>query len=223
MKTHIENWVYTTLIYLGLAGSYAHGTNSDWQNQVRDSALKACIETSMKEKEWRSPVEVSTLKCHSMDIQSLQGLESFTHIETLSIYNNQLTQVDVDLSKLTKLKTLNLARNRIQQLTLKDLPALQKLYLFDNGMAHLALSDLPHLSIIKVNNNILADFEYSSTPNLSKIYIFNNKLETINIYDLPALTYMDCRQNPMPDELYDEMDKQDHVTYLHDGNAEDWN
>ena len=48
-------------------------------------------------------------------------------------------------------------------------------------------------------------------------------MEHIDIYSLPKMKYMDVRQNPMPDELYEEMDKLKGTTILHDGNADDWN
>ena len=37
--------------------------------------------------------------------------------------------------------------------------------------------------------------------------LFNNKMPTIDIYRLPLLKIMDVRQNPMPDVLYDAMNK----------------
>ena len=89
-------------------------------------------------------------------------------------------------------------------------------------METLILTNLINLKVLKANNNKIENFSYSNTPKLENMYIFNNQLETINIYDLPSLQYMDCRQNPMPDSLYDEMDKKNDTTFLHDGNAEDW-
>jgi Leucine-rich repeat (LRR) protein len=89
-------------------------------------------------------------------------------------------------------------------------------------MKDLNLSNLINLEVLKANNNKIENFSYSNIPKLEKMYIFNNQLEAININDLPSLQYMDCRQNPMPDSLYDEMDKVDNTTFLHDGNADDW-
>ena len=44
----------------------------------------------------------------------------------------------------------------------------------------------------------------------------------MDIYHLPLAHYIDVRQNPMPDKLYEEMDKLKGITFLHDGNAKDW-
>ena len=197
--------------------------SSAWLAQVEDPSLRACVASTSAEQGWRSPLEVRTLKCHSMAIQSLSGLAQFSALESLSLYNNQISELGSELDSMQSLDTLNLARNRIKTISLAGLASLSKLYLFDNGAELLSLKTLPRLSLLKAQNNRLASFEYHGTPALEKIYIFNNVLEHIDIYNLPVLGYMDCRQNPMPDLLYDEMDKQEDVVYLHDGNAEDWN
>ena len=200
-----------------------HAREANWTSSIIDPALRNCILDTMSEQDWVKPEQITKLKCHSMDIQSLAGLDKVNNLSYLSIYNNHLSSIDINLSSFPNLQTLNIARNNLNNVNLERLSQLEKLYVFDNGMENLRLSKLPNLQILKANNNKLVQFEYSDTPSVEKVYIFNNQLETINIYDLPALTYMDCRQNPMPDELYDEMDKQENVTYLHDGNAEDWN
>ena len=81
---------------------------------------------------------------------------------------------------------------------------------------------MPGLTLLKINDNQIVKFTYKDLPALEKIYMFNNLMEHVDIYHLPAMKYMDARQNPMPDPLYEEMDKMAGVTFLHDGNAEDW-
>lgn len=210
--------------HLVWAGTTSNQSDSPlWLMSIADPALRDCVETTMTEQGWHAPDQVLALKCHSMDIQSLSGLEPFSALETLSLYNNHIADLGAELDKMQALTMLNLARNRLKAVHLSQFSSLQKLYLFDNGAELLVLSDMPKLALLKANNNRIARFDYERTPALEKIYIFNNALEHVDIYNLPALGYMDCRQNPMPDELYDEMDKQEEVVYLHDGNAEDWN
>ncbi|MCG8311992.1 MAG: hypothetical protein MI976_02145 [Pseudomonadales bacterium] len=189
---------------------------------ISDPALKSCLLEVATENNWTQAEQVTQLKCHSANVKSIKGIEHLPNLETLSLYNNKLIQLDADLTQFKRLNSLNLARNNIKQLKLESLPSVETIYLFDNGMENLELINLAELKVLKTNNNQLEHFSYANTPNLQKIYIFNNKLETINIYDLPKLQYMDCRQNPMPDELYDEMDRMDTATFLHDGNADDW-
>lgn len=189
---------------------------------VKDPALNTCLQDIARAKSWQHAGDFKRIKCHNKAIKSLQGLAPFKNIESLSLYNNKLKAVDIDLKQFSALKSLNIARNNIQHLSLEQLPHLKTVYAFDNAMRKLHLSTLPSLKKIKANNNRLTQFQYADTPKLHKIYIFNNKLKTVNINNLPALEYMDCRQNPMPDALYDKMDAMEDVTFLHDGNAEDW-
>lgn len=189
---------------------------------VQDAKLQACLQELADSNQWKQPENITEIKCHSKNIRSLKGLEQFINLESLSLYNNKLKKMDIDLARLKKLTILNLSRNNLSQLTIENLSVLSKIYLFDNGMKTLKLKNLMNLKILKINNNKIKLFSYLNLPKLEKMYIFNNQLETINIYDLPSLQYMDCRQNPMPDSLYDEMDKVDSTTFLHDGNAEDW-
>ena len=189
---------------------------------VSDPKLQQCLQTIAEKQQWRQPADFVEIKCHGKNIRSLQGLEAFIRVDTLSIYNNKLTSIDVDLTQLTQLTTLNLARNNIARAELGKLANLKKVYLFSNGLQSLTLNGLTNLKEIKANNNKIEHFSYAGLSRLEKMYIFNNELETINIDDLPSLQYMDCRENPMPDELYDKMDQMEHITFLHDGNAEDW-
>lgn len=216
--TNIAVFKGSMLLILSLLQTQAYSLNLS----IADPELKQCIERMVKTKGWKQIDEITAVKCHSQSVQSLQGLELFTQLKSLSLYNNQLTQIDIDLSKLAQLEVLNLSRNSIQHLQLDNLVRLQKVYVFGNKMKRLTLINLPELLLIKAHNNLLQSFSYEHMPKLAKIYIFNNQLETVNIHGLPKLDYMDCRQNPMPDTLYDEMDKQESITFLHDGNAQDW-
>ncbi len=187
---------------------------------VKDPALQACINDAIREQSWQSVTDVTALKCHNRKIQTLSGLTQFTHLQSLSLYYNQIEHIDASLPD--SLETLNLARNTLTSVELGHLPHLTTLYLFSNKIHTLSLTQLPSLTKLKANDNGMTSFHYQALDALEKIYIFDNELENVDIHHLPAMTYMDCRQNPMPDDLYDEMDRLDTATILHDGNAEDW-
>ena len=84
------------------------------------------------------------------------------------------------------------------------------------------LANLPALEQVKANDNKLELLLITSTPQLIKLYLFNNQLEHLEITTLTKLSYLDVRQNPMPDEFYDFLDEQSDLTARHDGNADDW-
>lgn len=189
---------------------------------VSDSKLKQCIESIAQKKTWNTMADVTDIRCHSKSIASLKGLDAFANLESLSLHNNKLTTIDINFEALPRLKHLNLARNQLTQLELKNLTHLETLYVFGNKLSSIKLANLQRLKTLNANGNRITLIGYANLPELEKVVIFNNRLETINIHDLPAMTYMDCRENPMPDSLYDEMDSQADITFLHDGNAEDW-
>ena len=192
------------------------------QIQVEDAALRKCLLKIGRANNWTSAGEFVAIKCHGEGIKSLAGLEQFANLESLSLYNNKIKKADLVLTQFPKLTTLNLARNQLTELSLQDSSSLQNLYVFANELESLTVNNLARLEIVKSHNNRIETFTYSNTPELAKVYIFNNQLKFVDIYNLPSLQYMDCRENPMPDELYDEMDKMEDKTILHDGNAEDW-
>ena len=187
---------------------------------LTDSNLSQCINALMLEHQWQTPAEVETIKCHNKDIVSTQGIQQFSNIKVLSLYNNNIKSID--LSKFKKLETVNLAANRLQQLTVSQLPKLTRLYIFKNRLTQLHLATLPTLEQVKANDNKLELLKIKSTPKLAKLYLFNNQLENLKIATLAKLSYLDVRQNPMPDEFYDFLDDQNGLTARHDGNADDW-
>ncbi len=189
-------------------------------DSVMDPALRRCINTLAEENGWHTPSDVIAINCHAQNIQSLTGLDVFINLEKLSLFNNALEQAAIPA--FGKLKSLNLARNKLKAIQLGELPALTELLLFNNALASLTLPSLPALKQFKANANAMHQFHYTHLPQIEKIYLFDNKLVTIDIDRLPALRYMDVRQNPMPDELYQRMDNMKSATILHDGNAPDW-
>ncbi len=185
-----------------------------------DRNLTSCVQDIISKKQWQALDQITSIECHSKKIASLAGIEQLVKLQKLSLYNNNLTQAE--LGNLPDLRHLNLAKNQITQVTLTQLPALAELYLFGNRLEKFHLQQLPALKLLKINDNRILTFTYQDLPALQKIYMFNNLMEHVDIYHLPAMIYMDARQNPMPDPLYEKMDKITGVTFLHDGNAEDW-
>ena len=214
---NLNNLTVIIALLLGLGGNCLAQPQLP---SLGDAQLQACVHKLMQKYQWQTAEAVSEIHCHGQKIQSLAGIEQFTGLQKLSLYNNQLSEVN--LQGLKQLRHLNLAKNTIVQLRLSDLPALRELYVFGNKLPRVQLTQLPQLKLLKINDNQLQEFTYQELPALEKIYLFNNPLEHIDIYHLPALRYMDARQNPMPDKLYEEMDQLEGVTFLHDGNAEDW-
>lgn len=189
--------------------------------ELTDPALHKCINAIAKKKGWQTQAEVNEIKCHNKGIGSLEGLEQFPNLETLSLYKNKI--VAVNLETFTRLKHLNLAGNQLSSLAILEQPRLEVLYIFHNQLESLSVVGSPDLRQIKANNNRLIQTELRGLPQLEKLYLFDNQLEIIDIAEAGALRYLDVRQNPMPDDFYDYLDSLPGLTSLHDGNADDWN
>lgn len=185
---------------------------------ISDANLRKCLQKAQAQHHWKTTKEVTQIKCHSKKISSIQGLEQFVEVTELSLFNNNIEHLQ--LPPLTKLRKLNIAKNPLTKLQLSH-PALEELFVFSANLQYLHLN-LPAATTIRANNNRIEEFSYQRLSQLNKLYLFNNELPTMDITRLPALAFLDVRQNPMPDELYDRMDQLTHVTTFHDGNAEDW-
>jgi len=70
--------------------------------------------------------------------------------------------------------------------------------------------------------NQLNKLEISPLQSLVESYLWDNQLEDLQITGLDKLEFLDVKQNPMPDELYDFYDQHTGITISHDGNADDW-
>ncbi len=194
---------------------------ADWQ--LPDPQFARCVDEQAASHHWQQAAQITELNCNSRGIESIDGVLQFSHLRSLSVYNNKIKQLK--LQGLAELESLNLANNQLEQLqpdNISNLPALQTLLIFNNQLKQLQLHNFPRLISVKGNNNQLLDFSYSNLPLLEKIVLFNNKMPTIDFEHLPALKIMDVRQNPMPNSLYDAMNKKVGVTFMHDGNAADW-
>ena len=187
---------------------------------LADSHFTECVNKLAQKKYWKAVSDVTEIDCNNKKIASIEGIEQFENLVVLSLYKNKIKKADI--SSLPSLTSLNIARNELVHINVSELPLLETMYVFGNKLTALELNNLTRLNVIKANNNLLKTISFKNNTNLEKIYIFDNKLETVDIYGLPKMKMMDCRQNPMPDPLYEEMDKMTAVTFFHDGNADDW-
>jgi len=187
---------------------------------VEDSFLLDCIQKEAEKNHWQESQDVRKLTCHGLKISSLKGLEQLNNLERLSLYNNKLTLAD--LRSFKRLEYINIANNKLQSIKLTGLAKLKTLYLFKNNLTTLNFTGLIQLKKVRITNNKLSSLDISPLTSLEKAYFFDNKLEDLIISGLPKLTFIELKQNPMPDEVYDRYDELEGITIIHDGNTDDW-
>ncbi len=187
---------------------------------LSDSALQQCVQQHASKNNWQLLSDVDVLKCHGMNITSLEGLQVLSQLTSLSLYNNKLQQAD--LRAYNQLEHLNISGNKLKTVNVVGLNKLKTLYLFKNKLKTVDFKGLSQLKKIRITNNQLETLDISPLTALEKAYFFDNKLEDLVVKGLPKLTFIELRQNPMPDDVYDRYDAIDGITIVHDGNADDW-
>jgi hypothetical protein len=164
--------------------------------------LKACILSSLPGK----PSGISkstasamlTINCPGLGISDLTGLESFTHVNTLDLSDNQIKQFDLPLLQLQKLKLennqlayldvsnythliqLDVSNNRLKSIT--GLVSINPVVL-DLSYNHLSSFDLPIF-----NTLVLADLSHN---NLTSVLDDSNN----DLSNLTAINYLDLSYN----------------------------
>ena len=136
-------------------------------------------------------------------ISNAKGIEYFTQLTRLDLYNNNLTTINV--SSNTKLTYLNVGINKLTSITLGTIPTLEQLYLQNNQLTSLWacnytnlrtlwVSNNPNLATLSCYRNVLTNLDISNCTSLNKLECFENA-NLSNIYGLgtcTAITYLDC-------------------------------
>jgi hypothetical protein len=195
-------------------------TNASDPMTIEDDALQSCILQGMKKSGFNQPDQLIKLKCHNQGIKSVSGLEQLVNLESLSLFGNRIT--NADLTALKSLKHINLAKNNLTNLQISGLKHLETLYLFKNKLSTINFEGVVSLTKMRIMQNKLDVLDISPLQSLTEAYLWDNQLEDLQITGLDNLEFLDVKQNPMPDELYDFYDKQSGITISHDGNADDW-
>ena len=127
-----------------------------------------------------------TLYATSMNIKSLTGIEYFTELTSLYLYNNPGLE-SLNLTKNKKLTTIDCSSCGLISLNVRELISLIYLDCSDNSISNLDLSTNTQLETLKAPNN---DFSFI---NLS----YNPKLKTLNCAGCTKLLTLSCRQQSL--------------------------
>lgn len=127
---------------------------------------------------------VKTLDISGKGLTDLSGISSFSNMEKLFVQNNKISNVD-EISKLTKLQTLQLSNNgtKINLGSIDKLTNLTGLYLNNNALTTsdiTGLSKLTNLKQLYLNNNNITSLEsIEKLGNLIELYLNDNNVDYI--------------------------------------------
>ncbi|TWI85749.1 leucine rich repeat (LRR) protein [Lacibacter cauensis] len=138
--------------------------------------------------------QVKKLYVNGLGIVNMEGINSFTNLEELGCYNNNLSSLDV--SKLKKLKYLYAYNNRIESVNIRGLQSLEHLYVQNNFLlTTLDLSGLTALTELFVMGNKLKKIDVSGLGKLEKIDAESNQIETALLTKAPKLKSVNLKNN----------------------------
>ena len=137
---------------------------------------------------------VTTLNVNNKSITSLQGIEAFTNLETLSITNNSVKELNIE--KNIKLTNLNLTNNELTNIDVSKNTALKFLFLGHNNLKKINIGTNVNLETLFLHNNELAIIEgLGLASSLEYLVLSNNKLTNIDVSNNNGLLYLYVNNN----------------------------
>lgn len=125
------------------------------------------------------------------EIQSV--LDKALNLEEFSVPGYALQQLD--LTKNTKLKSLNVYNNKLKSLNLNFNPDLKNLNCSNNELSSLNLNYQTKLEELNCGSNKLTSLNVKGKSLLKKLSCGSNNLTSINLEGLTALTDFNCSNN----------------------------
>lgn len=138
---------------------------------------------------WDASREVYTGK-----LTSLNGIEYFESLESLTCWGNQLTSLDMSRNK--ALKELMCYSNQLTSIDVSGCPELQSLYCYENLLTSLDLQHNPALIQLCCCNNWLAMLDLRDNPVLKILDFTDNRLTAIDISRNTKVSQLRCFNNP---------------------------
>jgi Leucine-rich repeat (LRR) protein len=156
-----------------------------------------------------------TLEVSSKNITDLTGIEAFTAVTSLASNFNQLTSLDlsssnaslkslslfnndltnINLSNCTVLKSLNLGENQLTSLDISNNTALTQLVISNNELTSLDVSGHSALVYLGINNNNLNSLDVSANTALTDLYIWSNPITSLDVTNNINLIKLYCTSN----------------------------
>lgn len=153
---------------------------------------------------------VLQLGVSQQNINSLEGIQSFTVLEILNCRSNQITNLDV--SQNLNLKDLNCSENQLTSLDVTQNPNLTRLVCDTNQITSLDVTQNPNLINLLCGDNQLTSLDVTQNSNLEILWCFINQLTSIDVTQNPNLirlspwqnqiTNLDVTQNPNLERLH---------------------
>jgi Leucine-rich repeat (LRR) protein len=131
----------------------------------------------------------------NLKIKDLTGIQDFTALTYLVLWNNQLTSIDVSAN--TALTSLLLANNQLTSIDISANTALTQLDLNKNQLTSIDVSANKALTGLSLNQNQLTSIDVSANTALTSLLLANNQLNSIDVSANTVLTGLSLSQNQL--------------------------
>ena len=113
----------------------------------------------------------------------------------LDVYRNFITSVD--LRDMPAMRILGLQDNHISRLDVSELPACQGIDAGKNRLLALDVSKNPELVELYIHFNELTEIDLSHNPKLKYFWCNYNRISKLDVSNNPMLRHLDCTENPL--------------------------
>lgn len=157
-----------------------------WANQNGDSEIQVAEAASYTDH----------IYAPNKNIHDVTGLEAFTSLSALSIYENPITTLDV--SKNTNLYSLKCSDTQITTLDVSANKRLNTLYAFNSPLENLYIGDNDNLRVLWCFNNKLTSLDLSAANKIEEIQCGHNQLTSLTLGTQTGLWRLTCFYNQLP-------------------------
>ena len=127
---------------------------------------------------------VAKIKVNKKNIKSLDDLKFFKSLKIINVMTNDISDLKVFYGN-TTIEELYVGENKLgEKLVIKEMPNLQGLYAFRNGLKELEfIGKYDKLKSLYIQGNPVENLNLQNLPNLENLQLFEcDDLKTINLY-----------------------------------------
>ncbi len=163
-----------------------------------DQGLRNCVSRTAEVKGWETIDQVEELNCYNEGLVTLDGIDAFEFLKTLSLIKNNLSDISA-IGQLTHLTDLDIRKNQIIDISpLSKLTGLSELRISNNQIADLSpLASLTDLRLLKAEQNQIEDVSpLEQLVGLESLDLSHNRIADLKgLALLVNLGYLDVSHN----------------------------
>ncbi|EGV45071.1 T9SS type A sorting domain-containing protein [Bizionia argentinensis JUB59] len=122
---------------------------------------------------------VTTLNIYNKSIHDLTGIEAFSNLKNLYVYNNNISHLD--LSKNIALRILDIENNSLETLDISQNLDLVEIYVSNNLLHSLNVEHLFELELLSSNLNNLSTLNLTQNLALEVLWCYSNNLTSLDV------------------------------------------